>query len=164
MAENGGRSGARRGSKWSMMMALLLSPLLIALFLLWLPLYFLYSLILHLLIWIFWNSRGKDVLLVTSESPVWSDYIAQQIQPHVADRAIILNWSHRKRWSPSLANAAFHHFAGSRDFNPLAVVFRPCRRAQVFRFWSAFRDWKHGNPDALNRIQDELFRALAIDE
>ena len=30
-----------------------------------------------------------------------------------------------KCWRVSIATLAFHHFAGYRQFNPLAVVFRP---------------------------------------
>lgn len=56
----------------------------------------------------------------------------------------------------------FRHFVGAREFNPLAVVFRPFRPARVFRFWQPFREWKHGKPDSLARLEGELFAYLGI--
>jgi hypothetical protein len=57
---------------------------------------------------------------------------------------------------------AFRHFGGYREFNPLAVVFRPFRRTHKFRFWKPFRDWKHGCPDTLRQIQKEFFALIRV--
>jgi hypothetical protein len=51
-------------------------------------------------------------------------------------------------------------FAGRRDFNPVAIVFRYFRLAQVIRFYRAFRDSMHGRPNALAAAESELFRAI----
>ena len=80
---------------------------------------------LHITIWTLWCLRGRDVLFVYSDSPIWHDYIEDVLLPLLGDRAVVLNWSQRKRWRVSIARLAFHHFGGSREFNPLAVVFRP---------------------------------------
>jgi hypothetical protein len=63
------------------------------------------------------------VLLVYSDSPIWQEYITTQVLPLVRERAVVLNWSVRKKWSrSSLAFAVFHHFGGASDFNPLVVL------------------------------------------
>ena len=79
------------------------------------------------------------------------------ILPLVNDRAVILNWSERSQWSQwSFRTHVFHSFRGYREFNPLVIVFRPFHRAIKFRFWRAFKDWKHGNPEALEKLREEL--------
>ena len=96
-------------------------------------------------------------LLVYSDSPIWRVYVEQRILPRVTGRAVVLNWSQRAKWRHSLARMAFAHFGGSREFNPLAVVFRPFGRTRTFRFWRLFRDFKHGNPAALDQVEREFF-------
>ena len=53
-------------------------------------------------------------------------------------------------------------FGGWREFNPLAVVFRPFRRTRTFRFWQPFRDFKHGHPEALHRMESEFFGLIGV--
>ena len=117
---------------------------------------------LHITIWTWWCLRGRDILFVYSDSPVWHDYIEEAILPHLGERAVILNWSQRKRWRFSLARLAFHHFAGYRQFNPLAVVFRPFHRSRIFRFWQPFRDFKHGKPQALHQMEREFLGVIGV--
>ena len=38
--------------------------------------------------------------------------------------------------------------------------FRPFRRAKTFRFWLAFKDWKRGYREPVDRLREELFSAL----
>lgn len=118
------------------------------------------SLVVYLSVWSLWSTRGVRLLFVHSNSPVWQDHIQKEILPHLPERSIILNWSERKKWRPSLAAMVFHHFGGYRDFNPLAVVIRPFRRAKVFRFHEAFAEWKHGKPEALTKMESEFFATL----
>ena len=117
---------------------------------------------LHVAIWTWWGLRGRNVLFVYSESPIWQDYISEHILPFLGERAIVLNWSERKRWRISLGRLAFYHFGGYRQFNPLAVLFRPLRRTRTFRFWEAFKEFKHGHPEALHRLEHEFFLASGI--
>lgn len=42
----------------------------------------------------------------------------------------------------------------------MVLLFRPMSRTRVFRFWSAFQDWKHGYPEPLQRVKQQLFVAL----
>ena len=113
---------------------------------------------LYLAVWLRWLPRDKDILFVHSDSPVWRDSIEQHLLPVIRERAVILNWSQRStpQWGASLAVAVFYHFGGPREFNPMAIVFLPFRRARVFRFHAAFRDYKHGKPEKLLAMTREL--------
>lgn len=128
----------------------------------YLLLYSVWVLCLHVVIWIWWCARGRDVLFVYSESPLWREYIERQLLPILAQRAVILNWSERSAWSFSLGRAAFRHFGGSREFNPMAVVFRPLRRTRTFRFWKPFRELNRGRPQALETMEAELLQSVGI--
>lgn len=125
-------------------------------------LWIVYAICLNIVIWVQWCKRGKDILFVYSDSPIWHDYLDERVLPHLGDRAIVLNWSHRKTWNESLATAAFRHFGGDKEFNPLAVVFRPFRRARTFRFWQPFRDFKHGKTEPLARLESEFFELIGV--
>jgi hypothetical protein len=71
-----------------------------------------------------WKPRGKDVLLVYSNSPHWLGYVEDTWLPRWGHRAVVLNWSDRPLWKrdrwPEVA--LFRMFAGDREFNPLAIV------------------------------------------
>jgi hypothetical protein len=121
----------------------------------------LYRSALYLLVWLLWLPRGKDILFVYSDSPIWREYMMTQILPLLERRAVVLNWSERSKWPLwSLEVSVFHRFGGGRDFNPLVVLFRPLRRARTFRFWPAFKDWKHGYREPVERLRQELRSAL----
>jgi hypothetical protein len=128
----------------------------------YLLLYSVWVFCLHVVIWTWWCARGRDVLFVYSESPLWREYIERQLLPILAQRAVILNWSERSAWSFSLGRAAFRHFGGSREFNPMAVVFRPLRRTRTFRFWKPFRELNRGRPQALEVMEAELLQSVGI--
>jgi hypothetical protein len=116
---------------------------------------------LYLLVWLLWLPKGKDILFVYSDSPIWQEYMTTEILPLVERRAVVLNWSERGKWALwSLGVSVLHHFGGGRDFNPLVVLFRPLRRAKTFRFWSAFKDWKRGYREPVERLRQELLSAL----
>ena len=120
-----------------------------------------YRALLYLLVWALWLPRGKDVLFVFSDSPIWREYMDTQVLPRVRERSVVLNWSERKKWSRwSLDVAVFYHFGGAGEFNPLVVLFRPLRPARVFRFWSAFKDWKRGYEEPVERLRRELIASL----
>ena len=87
-------------------------------------------------------------------------YIEERFMPRLRERAVVLNWSRRKRWRTSLGSLAFSHFGPYREFNPLVVVFRPFGRTRLFQFWQPFRDFKHGRPEALLALEREMFASL----
>jgi hypothetical protein len=138
-----------------------LLPLVLPLALFAVANHLLYRALLYLLVWALWLPRGKDILFVYSDSPIWHEYMATQVLPLVQERSVVLNWSERKKWSRwSLGVAVFHNFGGAGDFNPLVVLFQPLRQARVFRFWSAFKDWKRGYKEPVERLRQELFASL----
>lgn len=124
-------------------------------------LFWAWSRILCLAIWIRWKRRRA--LFVYSDSPIWKDYLEDEIFPRIADRLVLLNWSERKTWKrSSLAVLAFSHFGAVHHFNPLAIVFHPYRRVQRFPFYAAFKDFKHGDSRELARMKKNLFAALGV--
>lgn len=125
--------------------------------------YLILTFFLHLRIWFRWSRSGRDILFVYSNSPIWKEYIEENLLPHLGDRAVILNWSERKQWPRSLEKEVFRHFGGDKEFNPMAVVLRPFRRSHVYRFWSPFRDYKQGCPEALKKMEEEFFSKTGID-
>jgi hypothetical protein len=141
------------------LVVLLLPIILLALLMLGLSM--LYCGALYLLVWLLWLPKGKDILFVYSDSPIWHEYMTTAILPLVKRRAVVLNWSERSKWPLwSLGVSVFHRFGGDRDFNPLVVLFRPLRRARTFRFWPTFKDWKHGYREPVERLRQELLSAL----
>ncbi|HEV8070495.1 MAG TPA: hypothetical protein VGP76_22460 [Planctomycetaceae bacterium] len=143
----------------------LIAPLLLVLLLLIVVLvavYLLYGLVLQVAIWWFWCRKGRDVLIVYSESPIWRDYVEKRILPTIGDRAVVLNWSERRQWQRTLAVLAFRFFGGTREFNPMAVVFRPLHNARCFRFYKPFREFKHGDTSAVSALESGLFRMLGV--
>jgi hypothetical protein len=147
---------------WVIALLIVASPVIIAFVLIGLIIHSAMGLGLHLAVWCWWLPHGRDTLIVYSDRPVWRLHIETEILPAVASRSIVLNWSERTRWRLSLATAVFRYFGGAREFNPLAIVFRPFRPARVFRFWQPFREWKHGKREALQRLEDDLFAYLEI--
>jgi hypothetical protein len=124
--------------------------------------YLLVAVLLHLAVVLFWLPRGRRVLFVYSNSPTWQAYVEAEILPRLPPRAVVLNWSDRKNWPRfSLSTWLFDTFAGSREFNPIAIVFRPLAPPRRFRFWRAFRDYRHGRPQSLRQIEADLFRFIA---
>ena len=101
------------------------------------------------------------MIFVYSNSPVWQTYVETNIIPRLPANTVILNWSERSQWrSLALPVLVWRFFAGRRDFNPVAIVFRYFRLARVIRFYRAFRDSMHGRPHALAAAESELFRAI----
>ena len=147
---------------WQVALFIPLAPLIPVVLVLWLGFFLVSTVCLHIAIWSWWCIRGRDILFVYSDSPIWHDYIEQHILPSLGERAVVLNWSHRTRWRLSLSRMAFYHFGGRRAFNPLGVVFRPFRRTRTFRFLQPFRDFKHGHPEALHRMEGEFFELVGV--
>jgi hypothetical protein len=127
---------------WPLLVVLL--PLVVVGGVLWL----MAAVLLQLVVWLTWCSRGRYVLVVYSYSPIWQEYFEQNVLPAVGSRGVVLNWSDRKQWSYSLPVALFRFFAGTREFNPLAIVFQPLAWPRRFRFYAPFKAFKHGRRPA----------------
>jgi hypothetical protein len=110
-------------------------------------------------VWLFWIPRGKRLMYVYSDSPVWQDHIKTEILPKLPTGSIIMNWSERKTWKKlSLSSIVFHYFGGRKAFNPMAILFAPFRKAKVYRFYDAFKEFKHGKPKRLELMERELLQ------
>ena len=153
------RSLARRVGNAALVV--LVIPLVLPLALLSLTLYFLYRASLYLLVWLLWLPKGKDILFVYSDSPIWCEYMISKVLPLVRDRAVVLNWSERSKWSTwSLRVSVFRHFGGGRDYNPMVIKFQPFHAARILRYWSAFQDRKRGYTGPVEKLYDELTAML----
>ena len=141
---------------WLWPLVVLVLPLVIVGLLLWLVA----ALLLLALVWLTWCPRGRYALVVYSSSPIWQEYFERHVLPSLAGRATVLNWSERGTWKISLAALLFRVFAGSREFNPIAIVFEPLTWPHRFRFYRAFRSFKHGRRDEVETIRAEFFELL----
>lgn len=147
--------GLLRGLALSILLVVLLPLIAIVL-----SVYFAAGALLYLAVWCWWCSSGRNTLLVYSNSPIWREHIEQTLLPRLEGRAVVLNWSERRNWRPSLAVWAFRYFGGSRAYNPLAIVFRPFRLARTFRFYEPFRDFKHGKSERVAKMTEELLASI----
>jgi hypothetical protein len=146
----------RKQSWWGSVLLAALLPLVLVFLLLWL----IGAVALLLLVWLTWLPRRRYALVVYSNSPVWQGYFESRILPQVGERAGILNWSERGRWRPTLSVFLFRVFAGSREYNPIAIVFEPLSWPRQFRFYDAFRAFKHGKPAEVERLRQEFLALL----
>ena len=138
-----------------------LLPIILPLTIIGIILYEINRVIVYTLVWLWWLPKGHDVFHISSDSPIWKEYMETEILPLVARRAVVLNWSERSKWSHwSFAVRVFRTFGRGRDFNPMVVLFRPFRRARIFRFLPAFTEWKHGNAGRLEDLRRDLINAL----
>ena len=117
----------------------------------------------------FWHRHGKFgrfVLFIYSDSPNWKDYIEENILPRIQSNAITLNWSTRREWQKTNPFEAkvFNHWAGKREFNPIAILFSPEGEIKEIRFWRAFKDLKHGKDKLLKEAEKNLFNEVKIYE
>jgi hypothetical protein len=146
----------KRTPWWAWPLLLVLLPFVAVAFLLW----FTAAFVLQLIVWTVWCTRGRYALVVYSNSPIWQAYFEQHVLPAVGDRGIVLNWSDRKRWPYSLSSALFTFFGGTREFNPLAIVFRPLAWPRQFRFYVPFQAFKHGRPQDVERMRRDFLQLL----
>ena len=155
----GNRTKSKR--RWAdglgLLMFVILSPIILPLLIIALTFHLLAGMFLYPAVWLCWCLRGRFVLFVYSNSPIWQEYVEENILPRLGERAVVLNWSDRSRWKRTLAVMAFRYFGGYRQYNPMALVFRPFRFARQFRFYEPFKDFKHGKPDAVHKMQTDLF-------
>lgn len=122
--------------------------------------YLIYGHVLLVAAW--WRWRGTQIrgILVFSNSPNWQDYIEQDWIPRLGEQVVVLNWSERGSWRKSLEVRIFRLFGiadNNFNFNPLLIYFRGLRYPLVYRYFFAFRDAKHGNPEALQRLERHMF-------
>jgi hypothetical protein len=141
---------------WALALAIVFMPVVLAALLLW----SVAAVVLLSVVWLTWRPRGRYAIVVYSNSPIWQEYFESRIIPVLGGRAVVLNWSERRAWRAALPVLLFQMFRGSRDFNPMAIVFEPLKRPRRFRFYRAFRAFKHGNSEEVERVRAEFLRVL----
>lgn len=125
---------------------ILFSPFIILYVIFGLICYVIFGFLLTIAVWLFWCPRGRNVLFIYSDSPIWKCHIEENILPKLACHANILNWSHRKTWSwYSFPILIFNFFAGHREWNPMAIIFMPFKIPRTFRFWNGYKSYKKGD-------------------
>ena len=149
-------SDEQRRPWWLWPLVIVLLPVVAVTLLLWLTC----ALLLLAVVWLTWCPRRRYAVVVYSNSPVWQDYFEREVIPRLGERAIVLNWSERKGWTLSLPVILVRVFGGSREFNPMAIVFEPLLWPRRFRFYKAFRSFKHGRPEDVEKLRLEFFRLL----
>jgi hypothetical protein len=137
-------------------LVVILLPIVIAGLALWL----FGALLVLVVVWLTWCPQGRYALVVYSNSPVWQEFFETEMLPRLAGRAAILNWSERQRWRISLPVVLFNLFGGSREFNPVAIVFEPLTWPRRFRFHRAFRSFKTGRREEVENVRREFFALL----
>jgi len=106
-----------------------------------------------------WGSKGKNILLVYSESPNWQDYIEREIVPKVARHAVLLNYSKRAEWRSDkpLEAKVWEHWCGGKEYNPIAILVPERGQIRTIPFYQAFKDFIHGKSFLLRQKEKELF-------
>lgn len=100
-------------------------------------------------------------VVVTSNSPVWGQYIEETWLPRIDGKTAWLNWSERRNWDKSDPWVqAYNRFGASdREYCPSAILVVN-GRPLVFRFYNAFKNAKHGNCEGLRKLESALFEVL----
>ena len=107
------------------------------------------------------SPRGVRFVVVYSESPIWEAHVRDTWLPRFGKTAVLLNWTERARWEPSLEVRLFNHFIKSwRNFNPAVLVLRGHERPLVYRFFYAFQQARNGRAQYLNELEGELFEHI----
>jgi hypothetical protein len=105
--------------------------------------------------------RGRYIIFIHSNSPVWQDYIAANILPRLPADTVILNWSDHLTWRRfSFPVRVFSFYGHHAEFNPMGLVGTALRGVKTFRFWQPFRDFKHGNDRSLKDMEASFFAYL----
>lgn len=115
----------------------------------------------------FWAQHkrfGRDVILVTSESPTWSDYIKENILPRLENRSIVMNWSKRKLWRKEVpfAARAHKHWAGRKGYVPTVIIRRSFWKIENISLYQSFGDYKKGKISTLKHTEERLFSSLGV--
>lgn len=110
---------------------------------------------------IFSMRTKKKVILINSDSPIWHDYIFDNIVPLFGDKVLTLNWSQRNVWDKSKWEVkAFNHWGGNYEYNPLIIINNGFFQIKVIRLYEAFAQYKHGKESELQKKELEIHKAI----
>ena len=77
------------GKLGNAVLVILILPIALPLALVALALHLLLRAVLYLLVWLLWIPKGKDVLFVYSDSPIWCEYVTSHVLPLVRERGCL---------------------------------------------------------------------------
>lgn len=101
------------------------------------------------------HGADRDLLLVYTDSPHWAPYIAEQWLPRWGSRSVVLDRS--RPWTAEQPEVQlWRALAGRQEHTPVAIVVPPRGMPKIVRFFKAFRDFKHGHPEALRAAEGRL--------
>jgi hypothetical protein len=111
------------------------------------PLAFLYRLLLRPMVWMEWEKRGIDALVIDMDSAHATEWMSR-LRPLVSGRATFLNWSHRQEWdNSSLPTKLFQEFrprvkteSMTVRYLPAVIVFRKLHSPRLFTFGARSKD------------------------
>ena len=110
------------------------------------------------------EARGIRFILIHSQSPNWETHIRNRWLPRLGSAAVLINWSDRAGWKPTLEVRLFKHFVSAeRNFNPAVIVLRGLKRPLVYRFYYAFHYAKAGRTEYLQKLESEMLSHLTDD-
>ncbi len=112
-------------------------------------------------VWFKYVKNGTRILFIYSNSAIWQTYIEENMLPLLPPDATVLNWSDKKRWSRHEL-ALLHHFGGETEFNPSVIIFASFWKVKCIRLYQAFKDYKHGNDQALKMAERELLETIRV--
>ena len=106
-----------------------------------------------------WGRHGMRVVLAYSDDTRWRERIEQHWLPRIGRRAVVLDWKARQSFVPGASVEAhvFEHWAGQRDFDPIAIVIPPRGPVRTLRFRDAFVAHFAGREQALAIEEARLF-------
>ena len=120
----------------------------------------LYRLLLTMIYCFIWSFRAGKVIFAYSESPHWKGYLESEILPFLPASSVTLNISRVGSLRGSFEEKCYRHWSGSQEYCPIAIVFRPFRPPECYRFYSAFLEAKHGHPERLNQISNRFLEQV----
>ncbi len=111
-----------------------------------------------------WERTNIKGILIYADSPNHKEYIESNWLPKIGDNVVVLNHSRKRRWPRDLAARVFDRFVHKVHYPdcrcPSVIVFRGLRYPLVFRFFYPFRNNKFGRPEALKKMEAEMFDAF----
>ncbi len=107
-------------------------------------------------------NNGKRIIFVTSNSPIWHDYLENKWINIITKYAYILNWSERNQWNNSQWEIRmFRHWGGDRDMVPMFIIYVNYFHIQKFRLYKPFIEYKHGKDRNLSNIEINIEKSIS---
>ena len=106
-----------------------------------------------------WGRHGMRVVLAYSDDTRWRHHIEHHWLPRIGRRTVVVDWTARQTFVPgaSIEAQLFEHWAGARNFDPMAIVIPSSGRVRTLRFRDAFVAHFGGHEQRLAIEEARLF-------